>query len=54
MAKPAATVLEDPAVEAQVPDKEMGPVFKAASGPMKWADESKPFGQGSVSFSKST
>ncbi len=39
MAKPAATITEDPAVEAQVPDKEMGPVFKAAAGPMKWADE---------------
>jgi ubiquinol-cytochrome c reductase cytochrome b subunit len=39
MARPATIVTDDPAVEAQVPDQEMGPVFKAAAGPMKWADE---------------
>ena len=39
MARPAATVTDDPTVEARTPDKEMGPVFKAAAGPMKWADE---------------
>jgi ubiquinol-cytochrome c reductase cytochrome b subunit len=39
MANPAATVAADRAVEARTPEKEMGPVFKAAAGPMKWADE---------------
>jgi ubiquinol-cytochrome c reductase cytochrome b subunit len=39
MARPVSTVADDPAVEAITPDKEMGPVFKAAAGPMKWADE---------------
>ncbi len=39
MAKPAATVTDERAIEAQTPEKEMGPVFKAAAGPMKWADE---------------
>jgi len=39
MAKPAATVDGQKAVEAHVPRKELGPVFKAASGPAKWADE---------------
>jgi ubiquinol-cytochrome c reductase cytochrome b subunit len=39
MAKPATTVKGDQAIEAHVPKKELGPVFKAASGPAKWADE---------------
>src|SRR4051794_2976390 len=39
MAKPAATVKGDQAIEAHVPKKQLGPVFKAASGPAKWADE---------------
>jgi ubiquinol-cytochrome c reductase cytochrome b subunit len=39
MAKPATTVDDQKAVEAHVPKKELGPVFKAASGPAKWADE---------------
>ena len=39
MARPAATLDQDPTLEANVPEKEMGPVFKAAAGPMKWADE---------------
>jgi ubiquinol-cytochrome c reductase cytochrome b subunit len=39
MAKPATTVDDQKAVEAHVPQKELGPVFKAASGPARWADE---------------
>ena len=39
MAKPATTVDDQKAVEAHVPKKELGPVFKAASGPAKWADQ---------------
>src|SRR3954451_6041682 len=39
MAKPAATVKGDQAIEANVPKKHLGPVVKAASGPAKWADE---------------
>ncbi|WP_375431612.1 cytochrome bc complex cytochrome b subunit [uncultured Friedmanniella sp.] len=39
MATPASTVDDQKAVEAHVPDKQLGPVFKAASGPAKWADE---------------
>lgn len=39
MAKPATTVKGDQAIEGHVPDKELGPVFKAAAGPAKWADE---------------
>jgi ubiquinol-cytochrome c reductase cytochrome b subunit len=39
MAKPATTVKGDQAIEAHVPKKQLGPVFKAASGPAKWADE---------------
>ncbi len=39
MAKPAATVTADRDLEAQAPDKQLGPVFKAASGPAGWADE---------------
>src|SRR6478736_8862089 len=39
MAKPAATVDDQKAVEAHVPKKELGPVFKAAAGPAKWTDE---------------
>lgn len=39
MAHPAPTVSDDAAVQAQAPQKEMGPVFKVAAGPAKWADE---------------
>lgn len=39
MAKSAPTVEGGQAVEGHVPDKQLGPVFKAASGPAKWADE---------------
>jgi ubiquinol-cytochrome c reductase cytochrome b subunit len=39
MAKSAPTVQGGQAVEGHVPDKQLGPVFKAASGPAKWADE---------------
>jgi quinol---cytochrome-c reductase cytochrome b subunit len=39
MAKPATTVKGDQAIEGHVPDKQLGPVFKAAAGPAKWADE---------------
>jgi ubiquinol-cytochrome c reductase cytochrome b subunit len=39
MAKPVTTLDDQKAVEAHVPKKELGPVFKAASGPAKWADE---------------
>ncbi len=50
MAKPAATVTDERAVAADTPPKELGPVFKVAAGPAKWADDrigiaklSKPF-----------
>src|SRR4029450_6916517 len=36
MAEPAATVNDETAVQAQTPKKELGPVFKLASGPTKW------------------
>ena len=39
MAKPAATVPDETAVQAQTPKKQLGPVFKVAAGPTKWADE---------------
>jgi ubiquinol-cytochrome c reductase cytochrome b subunit len=40
MAQPAATVPDDnSAVQAQTPKKELGPVFKVASGPTKWLDD---------------
>ncbi len=39
MAKPAATVTDDSAVLPQTPPKELGPVFKFAAGPAKWADD---------------
>ena len=39
MAKPAATVTESPALEPQTPEKPLGPVFKFAAGPARWADE---------------
>jgi ubiquinol-cytochrome c reductase cytochrome b subunit len=39
MAEPAITVPGSPAVEAEVPKKQMGPVFRVARGPVKWADE---------------
>jgi ubiquinol-cytochrome c reductase cytochrome b subunit len=39
MAEPAITVPGSPAVEAEVPKKQIGPVFRAARGPVKWADE---------------
>ncbi len=39
MARPAATVADDTAIQAQTPNKELGPVFKVAAGPAKWADE---------------
>ena len=39
MARPAATVADNTAVQAQIPKKELGPVFKVAAGPAKWADE---------------
>ena len=39
MAKPAATVTDEAAVAPQRPQKELGPVFKVAAGPAKWADE---------------
>lgn len=39
MAEPAITVPGSPAVEAEVPKKQAGPVFRAARGPVKWADE---------------
>jgi ubiquinol-cytochrome c reductase cytochrome b subunit len=39
MAQPAATVPDETAVQAQTPKKELGPVFKVASGPTKWLDD---------------
>ncbi len=39
MAKPAATVLTEPSLEGKTPEKELGPIFKAAAGPAKWADD---------------
>src|ERR671910_924856 len=39
MAEQAITVPDSPAVEAEVPKKQAGPVFRAARGPVKWADE---------------
>jgi ubiquinol-cytochrome c reductase cytochrome b subunit len=39
MAKPAVTATEHPAVRAHTPDPELGPVFRAAAGPAKWADD---------------
>ncbi|MGI8456497.1 MAG: cytochrome bc1 complex cytochrome b subunit [Propionibacteriaceae bacterium] len=40
MAKPAATdTRATEATSAQTPDKPLGPVFKAASGPATWADD---------------
>jgi ubiquinol-cytochrome c reductase cytochrome b subunit len=39
MAEPAATVNDETAVQAQTPKKELGPVFKVASGPTKWLDD---------------
>jgi quinol---cytochrome-c reductase cytochrome b subunit len=39
MAKPAATVTVDDAVQPQTPRKPLGPVFKVAAGPARWADE---------------
>ena len=39
MAEPAATINDDSAVTAETPKKELGPVFKVASGPTKWLDD---------------
>jgi ubiquinol-cytochrome c reductase cytochrome b subunit len=39
MAQPAATVPDDSSVQPETPNKELGPVFKAASGPTKWLDD---------------
>jgi ubiquinol-cytochrome c reductase cytochrome b subunit len=39
MAKPATTVTADDSVQAQTPKKPLGPVFKVAAGPARWADE---------------
>ena len=39
MARPAPTVSGSTAVEPQTPPKELGPVFKFAAGPAKWADD---------------
>ena len=39
MARPAATVSDAPAVQADTPPQELGPVFKRAAGPAKYVDE---------------
>src|SRR3954451_23854672 len=39
MARPAATVSDSPAVEADLPRQELGPVFKVAAGPAEFLDE---------------
>src|SRR5918995_4213336 len=39
MAQPASSVATDTSVQPRSPKKPMGPVFKVASGPTRWADE---------------
>jgi ubiquinol-cytochrome c reductase cytochrome b subunit len=39
MARPAATTADTDQIQPERPKKELGPVFKAAAGPAKWADE---------------
>ncbi len=39
MAQPVETVPDETAVRAETPKKELGPVFKLASGPTKWLDD---------------
>jgi ubiquinol-cytochrome c reductase cytochrome b subunit len=39
MARPAATTADTDHIQPVRPKKELGPVFKAAAGPAKWADE---------------
>src|ERR671918_1311231 len=39
MARPATTVATDESVQGQTPRKPLGPVFKVAAGPARWADE---------------
>src|ERR671919_704255 len=39
MARPAPTVATDESVQGQTPRKPLGPVFKVAAGPARWADE---------------
>ena len=39
MARPAATVSDAPAVQADTPKQELGPVFKLASGPSGYLDD---------------
>ncbi|HVK36300.1 MAG TPA: cytochrome bc complex cytochrome b subunit [Microlunatus sp.] len=39
MAKPAPTVSASRSVAAETPPKQLGPVFKVAAGPAKWADD---------------
>jgi ubiquinol-cytochrome c reductase cytochrome b subunit len=39
MAQPATTVPDDSSVQPETPQKELGPVFKVASGPTKWLDD---------------
>ena len=39
MARPAATVSDAPAVQADTPKQELGPVFKLASGPAEYLDQ---------------
>jgi ubiquinol-cytochrome c reductase cytochrome b subunit len=39
MAEPAETTADSGTLQPQRPKKELGPVFKVAAGPAKWADE---------------
>ena len=39
MARPAATVSDAPAVQADTPKQELGPVFKLAAGPAEYLDQ---------------
>ena len=39
MAKPAETTADSGTLQPQRPKKQLGPVFKVAAGPTKWADE---------------
>src|SRR3954452_22681078 len=39
MATPAPTTADSHSVAAETPPKQLGPVFKVAAGPAKWADD---------------
>src|SRR6186713_612148 len=39
MAEPAETTADSSTLQPQRPKKQLGPVFKVAAGPTRWADE---------------